>query len=306
MKIDEQCNFNLGSICYSFWALRSKYCFVSQNYYTDRDDSPNTEDHIDAPLMARGANPSQAAAFRIAQNTSSFSCFDGSKIIPWSAVNDDYCDCPEDGSDEPGTAACQRGHFFCPHEVVPEASVLPSYNVNDNFCDCCDGADEWAIGSVQCPNTCSERQQAYQEMQKTFSIGRSLRAEYASQGKHARESLEGALQAPWGQDDAFFPLHNKCFLERFGEYDYNLCFFKSVDQLSVKSKTERNALGTTWTWNATMRAGVFSEGKQCHAGPKRSTAVVFECGTEDKLVAVAEKQKCVYEARFLTPAACWT
>eukprot|EP00041_Stephanoeca_diplocostata_P014985 m.283595 g.283595 ORF g.283595 m.283595 type:complete len:167 (-) comp19880_c0_seq16:262-762(-) len=116
----------------------------------------------------------------------------------------------------------------------------------------------------------------------------------------------GALQAPWGQDDAFFPLHNKCFLERFGEYDYNLCFFKSVDQLSVKSKTERNALGTTWTWNATMRAGVFSEGKQCHAGPKRSTAVVFECGTEDKLVAVAEKQKCVYEARFLTPAACWT
>eukprot|EP00041_Stephanoeca_diplocostata_P014987 m.283506 g.283506 ORF g.283506 m.283506 type:complete len:250 (-) comp19880_c0_seq9:966-1715(-) len=200
MKIDEQCNFNLGSICYSFWALRSKYCFVSQNYYTDRDDSPNTEDHIDAPLMARGANPSQAAAFRIAQNTSSFSCFDGSKIIPWSAVNDDYCDCPEDGSDEPGTAACQRGHFFCPHEVVPEASVLPSYNVNDNFCDCCDGADEWAIGSVQCPNTCSERQQAYQEMQKTFSIGRSLRAEYASQGKHARESLDGSAHTEcWKQ-----------------------------------------------------------------------------------------------------------
>jgi len=31
-----------------------------------------------------------------------FTCLDGSLSVPFSSVNDDYCDCA-DGTDEPGT-----------------------------------------------------------------------------------------------------------------------------------------------------------------------------------------------------------
>ena len=47
----------------------------------------------------RGLNP--AVADRYTGEGDKFACLDGSKIIPFKRVNDDYCDCP-DGSDEPG------------------------------------------------------------------------------------------------------------------------------------------------------------------------------------------------------------
>lgn len=31
-------------------------------------------------------------------------------------VNDDYCDCPADGMDEPGTNSCKNGRFFCNYQ----------------------------------------------------------------------------------------------------------------------------------------------------------------------------------------------
>lgn len=86
--------------------------------------------------LPRGASPADASLY----TGSDFTCRDGSKTIPFSRVNDDYCDC-EDGSDEPGTSACLQGMFYCANRG-DEPKTLRSMYVDDGVCDCCDGTDE--------------------------------------------------------------------------------------------------------------------------------------------------------------------
>lgn len=68
-----------------------------------------------------------------------WSCLDKSEVIPFTMVNDDYCDC-KDGSDEPSTSACPGQLFHC---SAATSEVIPSSRVNDGVCDCCDGGDEY-------------------------------------------------------------------------------------------------------------------------------------------------------------------
>ncbi|VDM06779.1 unnamed protein product [Wuchereria bancrofti] len=113
-----------------------------------------------------------------------FACVDNSKSIPFSQVNDDYCDCP-DGSDEPGTSACPNAKFHCLNRGF-KAEDLPSNRVNDQICDCCDGSDEWD-SAVECPDICNELGAKYREeiRQKT---------ELAKQGFVKRTELVAAGQ----------------------------------------------------------------------------------------------------------------
>eukprot|EP00672_Neobodo_designis_P025427 CAMPEP_0174835398 /NCGR_PEP_ID=MMETSP1114-20130205/5385_1 /TAXON_ID=312471 /ORGANISM="Neobodo designis, Strain CCAP 1951/1" /LENGTH=521 /DNA_ID=CAMNT_0016069345 /DNA_START=28 /DNA_END=1593 /DNA_ORIENTATION=- len=100
-----------------------------------------------------------------AGTANTFTCINGKGSVAADFVNDDYCDC-EDGSDEPGTAACTylgdrfpaQLRFQCTNEGYDKQQLFHS-RVNDGICDCCDGSDEFLPldqGGVTCPNTCAE------------------------------------------------------------------------------------------------------------------------------------------------------
>ncbi|KAF2364377.1 Glucosidase II beta subunit N-terminal, partial [Trinorchestia longiramus] len=77
-----------------------------------------------------------------------FTCVQSGLVIPARQVNDDYCDCLEDGSDEPLTNACENSTFKCKKHSHGFPESLPSTFVNDGVCDCCDGSDEWSKHSL--------------------------------------------------------------------------------------------------------------------------------------------------------------
>jgi len=75
---------------------------------------------VPAPVQAasssevKGVHPSLYPKYA-PTSSGLWSCLDGSRSLPWSALNDDYCDCP-DGSDEPGTALLSRP--IRPHNLL--------------------------------------------------------------------------------------------------------------------------------------------------------------------------------------------
>lgn len=124
-----------------------------------------------------------------------FTCFDGSLTIPFTQVNDDYCDCP-DASDEPGTSACPHGFFHCTNAGYKPLN-LPSSRVNDGICDCCDASDEYANSHTKCVNNCaalgrSAREEA-QRKADVIKAGKQLRAELAQQGLQLKQEKQEKL-----------------------------------------------------------------------------------------------------------------
>ncbi|EWC44975.1 hypothetical protein DRE_01034 [Drechslerella stenobrocha 248] len=135
--------------------------------------------------LPRGVNPALSDKFR-PDAKSQFTCLSSpSHTLPYSLVNDDFCDCP-DGSDEPGTAACSHlNHsvnplpgFYCENKGHTP-TYIPFSLVNDGICDydvCCDGSDEWmGVGDIKCENRCAtigkEARKVAAEARKLYESG---------------------------------------------------------------------------------------------------------------------------------------
>ncbi|ODQ53776.1 hypothetical protein SAICODRAFT_43226, partial [Saitoella complicata NRRL Y-17804] len=150
------------------------------------------------PPRPRGVPKSKASLY-LPSPDGSFTCLDNSKTIPFSRVNDDYCDCP-DGSDEPGTSACENGKFHCMNRGhVP--GWLSSSRVGDGICDydvCCDGSDEEWVFPGLCPDRCAEigkaAREAEREKRRINAEGWAEREKLVAEAAQKRAEVEQKLE----------------------------------------------------------------------------------------------------------------
>jgi protein kinase C substrate 80K-H len=139
----------------------------------------------------RGVHPKDLSKY---QHGDTFTCVGNNemknyKTIPLSSINDDFCDCTLDGSDEPGTSACsylKPSRFYCKANPSKSFYIYTS-RVDDGICDCCDGEDEL---KTECPNNCKELARTILESKKEkalkFMEGLKIRETYV---KKAKEQL---------------------------------------------------------------------------------------------------------------------
>ncbi|XP_055708069.1 uncharacterized protein LOC129804605 [Phlebotomus papatasi] len=173
---------------YKTQKLRIAFCIVIlvsflyicyQIFYMSQLESDSSDRRVKSPSQemqgAKGWQPSRDVErtvirgirsvdshFYLPSERGTFRCISSGQEISFGKVNDDYCDCVSDGSDEPSTNACSRGIFYCETPQVHVSGktynrVIPSSRINDGVCDCCDGSDEWLPTRRRqpCPTTCS-------------------------------------------------------------------------------------------------------------------------------------------------------
>jgi protein kinase C substrate 80K-H len=118
----------------------------------------------------KGVNPSDTQRY----SGEKFVC--GSTTLPIDKINDDFCDCV-DGSDEPGTSACDNGSFVCKNAGY-RLTKIPSSRVGDSVCDCCDGSDEAnGVCSNDCDAVAAAARKQLEKQHSAYQTGSAIRNE---------------------------------------------------------------------------------------------------------------------------------
>ncbi|TPX35264.1 hypothetical protein SmJEL517_g02218 [Synchytrium microbalum] len=295
-------------------------------YYSEAADVKN-------PRL-RGVPKSKRDLYRQAGPNNSWKCLNGIGIISYDAVNDDYCDC-SDGSDEPGTSACEYTFFTCKNHHHRPARIKSS-SVNDGVCDpdCCDGSDESTSG-VTCPNQCKEAaiEAALAQVAETRELAEGLKIkerEYTRYNQIKLDELRGKLDDEYKKDPVSRPdiekisdeidkMEKRGGDEKYGvgsvfekyqdhwlildtvEYTYELVVFADLTQIR-KDTNSRTKLGTFKSW-LTPNSITYDSGDFCN-GVARTAKVIFSCGPVETFKDIKEPATCYYEAFVTTPAAC--
>lgn len=116
----------------------------------------------------RGVPPENQSLYSpLPEDPTKWRCLDDTaKVIPYSSINDNLCDC-SDCSDEPGTNASQeRALFYCNNEGFTPRNIL-NYKINDGVCDCCDCSDEYLREPFSRGKSCSELNDEFQRILNT-------------------------------------------------------------------------------------------------------------------------------------------
>ncbi|KAK5962117.1 Gtb1p PWA37_000151 [Arxiozyma heterogenica] len=123
----------------------------------------------DSTLKFKGLDPVQQELYNshLTLEGGEWTCLSDTHIkINITQINDGICDCP-DGSDEPGTSACniineslnqENSLFYCVNDgFIPR--YIDKSSVGDGVCDCCDCSDESLDGNGV--NICSKVDSIY-------------------------------------------------------------------------------------------------------------------------------------------------
>ncbi|XP_021365218.1 glucosidase 2 subunit beta-like [Mizuhopecten yessoensis] len=292
---------------------------VESNDLPPEGSKVGEESSVDVASLPRGVHRTDGKYYKQIEGNM-FLCLNKKKNIPFSQVNDDFCDC-DDGSDEPGTSACLNGRFFCTHQIPDQRpQSIPSSRVNDGLCDCCDGSDEWGeippppavqraarntatVLTVPCQNLCNKVIQRKEEDEKIREIGKRHRLEYIKAAAH----LHGEEKEKFGPDGVFFKLSRSCFPLKSSGYEYTICPFKSVKQQQFPRASKLLGENPEWEY---MSEGLYilnmlnGASHLCPGEMPRKSVISFLCGMNDRVLSILEQETCVYSIKFSTPAAC--